>query len=812
MTRATIDFGIDLGTTNSSIAVLVDGRPQPLRNNEQQEITPSAVMADRNGAISVGQRAYRMSELRPGSVAREFKRAMGTERTFSISGRTMSPEELSAEVLKTLRSDVQRLLGEDLRAAVITVPAMFTITACDATIRAARLAGIEESPLLQEPIAAGLAYGYNQTSVQGYWLVYDLGGGTFDTSLMTVRDGRLQVLDHAGDEMLGGKNFDDALLDYVVDQLREDYSIEGLVRRGDPTHRDLYARLKLACEDARIRLSHSESVIVDIAGVSDDAGNPIDTYLDVSRSAYESLTDSLVSRTTEIVNDLLTRNRLSSVMVERIVMVGGPTLTPLVRSLVRRDTGIEVETRSDPMTVVAQGAAIYAGSVLRAQNSSKSFHVPRVSIQVLLRYNPVSDDTEAPVGGRFNGADRSGLAVQLDRSDGGWASGRVPVTNGTFVTKVSLSPSQVNTFRLRLFDGTGAELEVDPNQFVIRHGLSVDDPPLSRSLGVAVDDGSGEAATLCLLKHGTRLPATQKYTLWTIRPVYPGRPDGINVHVVEGESRRADRNDHVGHIRLDGTNIPRTLPAGSEIEIKFSVDTSRRISVEAFVPLVDETYKLSIQDVNRSIPDVAVLEHQLRIEQQRLEEISQVSSTAGPSSKAEEVNRALEEARCGDEEAAVKAQRFLHELQTGVDDIKVVADLPLLRSEWYELLPKAESLIAEYGEPSVKQRLPVLRREGEEAMAEGNQVRLRQRIDQLNQVYLSTMFAQDGWWIGFYQHLVERQGDMSDSATAGLLVQEARRALDRQDFEMLRRTCWRLWELLPNTTREGGLPDVGVRA
>ena len=813
MIRTTIDFGIDLGTTNSSIAVLTEGRAQPIRNNEQQEITPSVVMVDKAGVVSVGKRAYQLADRRPASVVREFKRVMGTDSTFDLSGRVMTPEELSAEILKGLRADAQARLGEDVTAAVITVPAMFTLAACDATVRAARLAGINQSPLLQEPIAAGLAHGIQNDSAAGYWIVYDLGGGTFDASLMTLRQGRLQVIDHAGDEYLGGKNFDDALVDYVVSRLASDYQIEGIVRGGGSRHQLLYARIKSACEEAKIDLSRSERTTVEVVGVNDDQGKPIEMDLEVTRSTLEQLIEPLVSRTMRIVSDLLDRNGLKAETIQRVIPVGGPTLTPYIRKRLKTDTGIDLETRIDPMTVVAQGAALFAGSVLRETSPDVS-PVAAGEVQLDLKYSPVTEETEALVGGRLRGAPPGDLHVQAERQDAGWNSGRVPVSNSTFVLKVGLEARRANLFYLRLFDRSGAQLAVRPNQFSITNGLVADEPPLSRSLGVAVDRGDDQPRTEFLLKRGTRLPANGHQTFRTIRSVVPGQPVGINIHLVEGESDRADRNDHVGQIRLDGTNIQRPLPVGSEVEVKFSVDTSRRLTVNAFVPLLDEGFDVIIEDLNRPVPAVIVLETQLTIEEERLATVGQVGTVGEARGLLGEAKGALEVARTGEKDAAMRAQKLLRELQGFMDRAADVASLPMLEAEWRDLLPRAREVITEYGDPGDRQRLIVLEREGAEALSAANEIQFKQRIEQLRDMYWATLTAQPGWWIGLYQELVERQKDMSNPSTARLLVQEGRRALDRQDFDSLRQTCTKLWNLLPSSERSGmsrGLPDVGVR-
>src|SRR6266567_6171175 len=235
MARNTIDFGIDLGTTNSEIALVEKGRAHIVRNGFRDEITPSAVRIDRKGSIIVGKLAFNQRVDDKENTHTQFKRLMGSQQVlyFPGSARRLKPEELSAEVLKSLRQDVLRETGEEITAAVITIPALFEIPQCDATRRAAEYAGIACSPLLQEPIAAALAYGFQAESLDGFILVYDLGGGTFDTSLIRSVEGRLRVIDHAGDNFLGGKDFDDKILDYFIAKLQREFGLRNLDANAD---------------------------------------------------------------------------------------------------------------------------------------------------------------------------------------------------------------------------------------------------------------------------------------------------------------------------------------------------------------------------------------------------------------------------------------------------------------------------------------------------------------------------------------------------------------------------------------------------
>jgi len=224
----TIDFGIDLGTTNSSIACCRGGDVRMFQSAESMNVTPSVVYVGTSGRMLVGKKGYDVWVQDPANTQAEFKRWMGfsDKLRFPASGKSMSAEELSAEVLKALRADVQRVTGESINASVITVPAAFGSLQCEATGRAARLAGLEESPLLQEPIAAAIAYGATPAAANQRWMVFDLGGGTLDIAIVSTRNGRLAVLDHQGDNRLGGKDLDRAIAEgFFLKRLGEEYNL-----------------------------------------------------------------------------------------------------------------------------------------------------------------------------------------------------------------------------------------------------------------------------------------------------------------------------------------------------------------------------------------------------------------------------------------------------------------------------------------------------------------------------------------------------------------------------------------------------------
>jgi molecular chaperone DnaK len=304
MGRATIDYGIDLGTTNSSIAVIGKNGPEVIPSREGGDTTPSVVYLDKEGKAHVGKSAKARQLRDPLNTAARFKRGMGTDRTwhFQRSGLVLNAEQLSAEVLKTVRGDAM-IRGEEIDAAVITVPADFDQPQCHATMRAAKLAGIEISRLLMEPVAAALAYGFDQRSEKAFWLVFDIGGGTFDAALVRVRDGFIQVVNHGGDNFLGGTNIDQAIVDQLlIPALKEEYNLPDLSAENIRFEHS-FNQMLVRAEDVRIHVSSVEKDNIDfIPSLGEVTGGRLVPLTDADGKEVEFefvLTRSHVSRIIE---------------------------------------------------------------------------------------------------------------------------------------------------------------------------------------------------------------------------------------------------------------------------------------------------------------------------------------------------------------------------------------------------------------------------------------------------------------------------------------------------------------------------------
>ena len=347
-------IGIDLGTTNSCVAVMEGGEPVVIANAEGARTTPSVVAFAKNGERLVGQVAKRQAVTNPERTIISIKRRMGTDYKVNIDDRSYTAPEISAMILQKLKADAESYLGETVTDAVITVPAYFSDSQRQATKDAGRIAGLDVKRIINEPTAAALAYGLDKGDAHKI-LVYDLGGGTFDVSLMEVGDGIFEVLATGGDTHLGGDDFDQRLIDYIAEEFKKENNID---LRQD---RMALQRLKEAAEKAKIELSGLMSVNVNLPFISADATGPKHLDVTLTRAKFDEMTHDLVQATIEPVRKALKDSGLTLDKIDRVILVGGSTRIPAVQAAVKEITGKEPYKGINPDECVAVGAAIQGG-------------------------------------------------------------------------------------------------------------------------------------------------------------------------------------------------------------------------------------------------------------------------------------------------------------------------------------------------------------------------------------------------------------------------------------------------------------------
>ena len=347
-------IGIDLGTTNSCVAVMEGGEPVVIPNAEGARTTPSVVAFTKNGERLVGQVAKRQAVTNPDRTIISIKRDMGTDKRVHIDGKEYTPQDISAMILMKLKQDAEAYLGETVTQAVITVPAYFSDSQRQATKDAGRIAGLEVLRIINEPTAASLAYGLDKEDSHKI-LVYDLGGGTFDVSLLEIGDGVFEVLATNGDTRLGGDDFDQRIIDYLAAEFKKE---NGIDLKSD---RMALQRLKEAAEKAKIELSGVMSTNINLPFITADATGPKHLDITMTRAKFDELTRDLVDRTIAPMQNALRDAGITAAEVDRVILVGGSTRIPAVQEAVRKITGKEPYRNINPDECVAVGAAIQGG-------------------------------------------------------------------------------------------------------------------------------------------------------------------------------------------------------------------------------------------------------------------------------------------------------------------------------------------------------------------------------------------------------------------------------------------------------------------
>ncbi len=348
-------IGIDLGTTNSCVSVMEGGEAVVIPNAEGNRTTPSVVAFSKNGERLVGQIAKRQAVTNPDNTVISIKRSMGTDKKVRIEGDEFTPQEISAMILQKLKQDAENYLGSEVKQAVITVPAYFSDSQRQATKDAGKIAGLEVLRIINEPTAASLAYGMDKEDQDQKIMVYDLGGGTFDVSILDIGDGVFEVLATSGNNHLGGDDFDQKIIDYLVAEFKKEQGVDL------STDKMAMQRLKEAAEKAKIELSGVQQTNINLPFITADATGPKHMDITLTRSKFEELIRDLVESTATPVNQALKDAGISASDVHKILLVGGSTRVPCVQELVKRVTGKEPDKGINPDECVAIGAAIQGG-------------------------------------------------------------------------------------------------------------------------------------------------------------------------------------------------------------------------------------------------------------------------------------------------------------------------------------------------------------------------------------------------------------------------------------------------------------------
>lgn len=816
-----INFGIDLGTTNSLIAKFEKGQVEVFKNpNGFKESLPS-VVAFRNDRILVGDQARTYAEKDPKGVASRFKRKMGTTETIKLTGGSKTPVELSAFVLKELKNFVHS--GERVESAVITIPASFDTVQSNATKEAGLAAGFKQVLLLQEPIAASLAYANKEKGIDlrnSQWMVYDLGGGTFDVALVKIVEGELTVVDHEGDNYLGGSDFDAALVEKLI--------VPEICRRGKFTdllaqmksekgkYNKLWYRLLHAAEAAKIELSTKTSAEIDLGMVSleDEEGASIDSLLTVTRSEFEDVVKPAIDGTVEMMRKILTRNSLRPEDLKFILMVGGGAYIPFVRKRVEEVMGISVNTSIDPTNAIAVGAAYFAGTKEFKEGAGKTA-VPKNNRQLKIRtaYNRNTQETEETFTAKLEG-DVSGLFYRIHSDDGSFDSGL-----NALLPRISedlpLREGAFNLFTFGIFDGGNNPVDVGFNSIQIAQGrYSVAGQMLPEDICLVLDDVANKDTRLQRLfaKNGV-LPAKGKTSVQVAKTIIKGSDGEISIMVVEGPSERhSSTNKPIGILLITGNQINRDLIRGTDVDLTIEVSESRDVTISAYLNGTGQEFSQVFKGTDRHVDARMLASDVLSLESTIQDEIQEASSN-GNHDSAQGLERLLSQVQGLISEVGSLAQDDVTDDRFKLEDRKrkIAQDVFELTASkrvdaakvaYAEAKEAVGALVSESGNDRERHLYREIVAREQTIINSTNPERIETFTGELERVRWNILMRMPDFLVEMFEHLIRNRASMNDQVQAKQLIEVGRNHISNQAWDDLKQVNGRLWDLMPSDARE----------
>lgn len=830
MARNKIDFGIDLGTTNSAICRMEKGEPVVIKTDVLKDTMPSCISVNKKGSIKAGDSAYNTMKQDKRRATKswhkgasntyvEFKRTMATDTQYPCSNlhKSFSSEELSAEVLKTLKSFVT---DEKFSSVVITVPAKFTVNQKTATMEAAKTAGFKHCELLQEPIAASMAYGVSSEEKNGLWMVFDFGGGTFDAALLKVEDGIMQVFDTEGDNYLGGKNLDYAIVDnIIIPYLQENYAIDGYLQ-DEEKKEVLRDAMKTYAEDAKNQLSFKdhEDIISNLGDLGEDEdGEEIELDLTLSQAQVFDVMRPYFQKAVDICKNLIQRNHLNGSQITKLILVGGPTHSPLIRQMLREQVTPNVDTSIDPMTAVATGAALYA-STMDAEVSDKEIKVGTVKLDVSYESTTVEMAEYVPVC-LAEGSNLNRVFVEFIRGDKAWASGKVEINSKGDVVELNLLEGKANSFNISCYDDKGDMLPCFPNEITIIQGSVVGAAPLPYNIGIATWSEDKKRSVFRMakgLEKNKPLPATGVVNdLRTTNQLRPGISSDklvVPIHQVddfaEAEGKSASLYEHVADVVITGDDVDTLIPADSLVDVTLKVDSSEQMKLEVHFLATD----LTVEKVLDTGKKHAMEDANEQISKGFAEAESAMKTLSESGIDVNELQEELAAIRTDNENTTEKKEvlNHLRELLRKIEKLDAGTEWQRVEKELREEFDKLEKAQSDLGNEKSAQLVNQLRTQTDNAIRTKNVQVGREVLEQVNSLFFQlTMIYQ---CMGIIRYCNDRFASMhwKDSSRARQLVNRGMEQINNNPTtEGLRQIAAELLSLIPASEADG-VPTGGI--
>ncbi|MBY5946008.1 Hsp70 family protein [Photobacterium rosenbergii] len=817
-----INFGIDLGTTNSLIAKFDKGNVEVFKNPKGFKESLPSVVGFRNNRILVGDAAKNYVERDAKSVASRFKRKMGTTETLKIksTGDSKTPVELSSFVLKELKSFVHS--GESVESAVLTIPASFDTVQSNATKQAGIEAGFKQVVLLQEPIAASLAYANKANSEDlrnSQWIVYDLGGGTFDVALVKIIEGELTVVDHEGDNYLGGSDFDELIVEkLIVPALERQGVFEDLIgelKSETGKYNQIWFRLLEAAEQAKVELSTATSTDIDLGmtDLEDDEGDLIDSLITITRSEFEEVIREEVDGTAEMMKKIITRNSLQPSDLKFTLMVGGSTLIPFVRSRIEELMGIPVNVSIDPTNAITIGAAYFAGTKQKEimPSDSNIFENTR-NIKVKAVFERNSQDIEEMFNAKING-DIDGLFYRIYSEDGSFDSGLKSLAN-RISEDLPLREGAFNHFNFQVVDGQNNPIDVGFNSIQIAQGrYSVAGQVLPEDISLVKDDLNNKDTLLdCVFERNCVLPTRGKRTVEVAKTIAQGSDDEVKIMVVEGPAaRHSTTNKQIGVLSISGEQISKDLLKGTEIDLIIEMSESRDLTVSAYLNGTDQEFSQVFQGTKRLVEPKILTTEVFQLEDRIQVEMEDAASHNKPE-VVYQLQKLLKEANSLSAETTdlpmddVTDDRFKLEdkkrqLAQQIYQLTSSKRLDAAKLEYMEAKEEVTRLIRENGNDHELHQLQEIVAREQIFIHSASPEKIEAPTAELHTLGFQIRWRMPEFLLGMFEYLKERRISMNDQSYAKQLFESGHRAIENEAWDDLRDINGMLWELMPETER-----------
>lgn len=824
----TINFGIDLGTTNSAIAKFVKGEVVVFNNPlDYGRATLPSVVSYRKDKIIVGSKAKEYLEKDPKSVVGIFKRKMGTSESFKIksTNESKTPIELSAQVLKELKTFVPGT--ESVDAVVITIPASFDLIQSNATKEAGYQAGFKQVILLQEPIAASLAYANMKKSkdlTDGQWLVYDLGGGTFDVALIKIKSGEMKVIDHEGDNFLGGADFDQLLVEkLIIPKITKEYSFNNLedeMKSASGKYNSRYYVLLRRAEEAKVRLSAVTSAEIVVDGFDDDEGNAVDMEIVITRSEFNDLIKDHIDETVEMIKKILTRNTLTPKDTQFTLMVGGSTYIPYVRQRVEEVLQVPVNCEIDPTTAVAVGAAYYAATKPKEIEKTEK-RVSSAALSIRASYNKTSKEKDELFAARVTGATEN-LFYKIIRHDGGFDSGLKKLAE-RISEELPLVENAYNFFTLTVYDEQNNPIETDVEPIGINSGFGISGQPLPEDICLEVDDydNPGQTRLALIFERNSVLPTKKTVTFPLNKTLIKGNEsDRIWINVYEGsQNSLPEANKAIGVIEVTGKHLSRDVAKGSDIEITIRMSESRDLSVSAYLNMSDQDFKNVFSPKSRET-NINLLKEQVAVLSEKLEEEIEHATekedyeTAGMLSKLKKEMDTVSESTDGLTSDDVTDKRYQLEdkkrkIAQEIDNATKHKRLQAAEEHYHTKKDECLNLLETTGnDHEWKAYNDIVSQEGA-FMATRSPLKIQEKSDELTAIIGQIRWRNPEFLTRIFMWVKSEQPKMNDQTHAKSLLEAGNFAITSQNWERLREINFGLLDLLPKSSKEQATTKIG---